>query len=93
MYTTTSDQESVPPVASISDKSNDSSISELQSEVQSLKDYYIHNMHGAYSMPMQPHPPFFSTTDTLDTSIWNTSTAYAGILSTSLSIPDTERFA
>ena len=57
-YTTTSDQDSVPPVASISDENNDSSISALQSEVQSLKDY-IHNMHGAYSMPLQPHLPYY----------------------------------
>ena len=51
------DQESIPPVISISDDSNDSSISALQSKVVSLKDY-IHNIHSPYTMPVQ-QPPFF----------------------------------
>ena len=50
------DQDSLPPITSVSDDSNDSSISALQSEVASLRDY-IHNMHGSYTMPMQPTPP------------------------------------
>ena len=53
-YTSPSTADLLPPITIVSSASSDSSISALQNEVASLKDY-IHNMQQ-YQMP--PPPPF-----------------------------------
>ena len=49
-------QDIVPPLTSVSENSSDSSISALQSEVASLKDF-INNMQQPYQFPAPPPPP------------------------------------
>ena len=51
-------QESTPPLSSVTDNSSESSISALQSEVATLKDF-INNMQQSYQLP-QPPPQYFS---------------------------------
>ena len=53
-----SEQEHIPPVTSVSESSNDSSISALQSEVATLKDY-INNMHSTNQIPVSPMQQFY----------------------------------
>ena len=54
----TIEQDSILPVTSVSDSSNDSSISVLQSKVASFKGY-IHNMHAQVQYPPPPQPQLF----------------------------------
>ena len=51
-------QESTPPLTLVTDNSSESSISALQSEVATLKDF-INNMQQSYQLP-QPPPQYFS---------------------------------
>ena len=53
------DHKLVPPIASLSENSNDSTISTLQTEVASLKEIINNTMQSTYPMPMpfQQQPP------------------------------------